>query len=206
MPTELPRHRPRFSLLTLLLLMTIAAMGIVIWPLWGEVEPLRTEVRRLRNEVGALSVEDETKFHAIAVPTSDEFTWKWRVWIPPGRHYRVFYQGDAIPKAGYPASLGSISLGTSGEQWVEYRIRQDLRAGQWMGALATRDSGVGSCQQDWVEWSRKASEGEGVGRTTTVFEPNERVLLQRFRVSQTNSSSQVEDPAAGFMIWVEPAP
>lgn len=29
-PTMAPRRRPRFSLLTLLLLMTIAAMGIVI--------------------------------------------------------------------------------------------------------------------------------------------------------------------------------
>jgi hypothetical protein len=42
--------RPRFSLLTLLLLSTITAMAIVIALFWRENRPLRMEVRRLRAE------------------------------------------------------------------------------------------------------------------------------------------------------------
>ena len=61
MPTESQSRRPRFSLLTLLLLMAIAAMGIVIWQLWSEVEPLRAEVRNLRLETGRLTIDDPAK-------------------------------------------------------------------------------------------------------------------------------------------------
>jgi hypothetical protein len=43
------RLLPRFSLLTILLVMALVACGITIWQLWREVGPLREEVRRLRD-------------------------------------------------------------------------------------------------------------------------------------------------------------
>jgi hypothetical protein len=38
-----------------------------------------------------------------------------------------------------------------------------------------------------------------------VFEPGTDILITRQRVSQkATSSDQIEDPSAGFMIWLEP--
>ena len=79
------RFRPRISLLSALLFMTIAGMAIVIVQLWREVGPLRAEVRRLRNELGVLTVENPSRLHAIEVRTKDEMIWKWRIWVPERR-------------------------------------------------------------------------------------------------------------------------
>lgn len=48
-------RRLRFSLLTSLLLVTIAAMAITVYLLYAELVPLRAELRRLRDEVGAVN-------------------------------------------------------------------------------------------------------------------------------------------------------
>lgn len=106
---------PRFSLLSALLLMTIIGLAIVVVQLWREIEPLRADLRRLRDEVGALSIDDPTKPCAIRVRTDNEFTWKWRIWVPKGQVFVLNYASENIPKQGLPASHGSITLDEPGE-------------------------------------------------------------------------------------------
>jgi heme/copper-type cytochrome/quinol oxidase subunit 2 len=195
----------RFSLRTLLLVTVIAALSVTVWKLYAELRPMREEMRRLRNEVGHLSIEDETKVHAIAVPT-DGVTWKWRIWIPEGAHYELHSASENIPKSGVPQNTGMQTIGASGEHRVEYQIRIDPRTGKWMDKCSLDTGSVGSSQQDWVDWTKRMTTNEGVFESTKVFEPKERVVLRRFRVGQVSSSSQIPDPSAGFMIWLEPVP
>jgi hypothetical protein len=196
---------PRFSLPTAFLLMTIVCLATVMVLLWREVGPLRAEVRRLRDEVGALSVDDPTKPCAIRVRTKDEYTWKWRVWIPEGREYRLKYSGEQIPKNGIPQSHGSITLSDPGEIWIEYRISPNPQSEQWSDKLYTPNAAVGSAMQKWVKWTRRTTTNEGISYTTQVTEPGKIIVLNRERVSQTAAdSSRIEDPSAGFMIWLEP--
>jgi hypothetical protein len=93
--------RPRISLLSALFLLTIAGMAIFIVQLWREVGPLRAEVRRLRDEVGAISIDDPTQVHAIQIETSDDLLWKWRIWLPENRVYVLRSNGEDVPKKGY---------------------------------------------------------------------------------------------------------
>ncbi len=196
---------PRFSLSSALLLMTIVGLAIVVVQLWREVGPLRANVRRLRDEVGALSIDDPTKPCAIRVRTNDEFTWKWRLWIPEGRAYVLKNSNKNIPKQGLAASHGSIAMDEPGETWIEYQIAPDPTSGIWMDRLCTPHASVGSSQQDWVKWKRRVGTGESVSYATKVCEPREVIILARERVSQAASdSSKIEDPSAGFMIWLEP--
>jgi hypothetical protein len=204
-PTRNTSWRPRFSLLSALLLMTVLALTIVVVQLWREVGPLRADVRRLRDEVGALSVDDKTKLHAIRVRTADEFVWKWRIWIPEGRAYLLKDVGGKIPKEGFAQANGSIRLDEPGETWVEYRISPDPVSGLWMDHLRTSNASVGSSTQEWVKWKQRVSTSGGVSYTTLASEPGETIILARERVSQSaTSSSKIEDPSAGFMIWLEP--
>ncbi len=202
----MPRPRLRFSLLTVLLVTTIVGMAIVVVMQWRSLAPLRAEVRRLRNEVGDLSVDDPTKLCAIQVNTHDELTWKWRVWVPQGKVYRVREYGGEVPKEGYPEDGGTVWLREPGEHVVEYRIIRDPRDDQWYGWLQTRSGGVGKDAQPWVKWPSRRSSTGGVGTTTQSFEPDRRVELIRHRVSQAGHNVPFEDPAAGFMVWLEPEP
>lgn len=202
------KRRPRFSLLNLLLLMAIIGMGITIATLWGEVAPLRTENRRLRDELGEITITDRTKLHAIRVPNQGEFVWKWRVWLPSGGRYLVRSEGGPlrVTKSGYPAYGGSMAVAAAAageEVWVEYRITKNAN-GEWRGATRTSTGSVGSDVHDWVPNRRKVSTTDGVGSTTKVGEPGERLLLARFRTADAGSSADIPDPADGFIIWIEP--
>ncbi|HEY4235236.1 MAG TPA: hypothetical protein VGM76_17530 [Lacipirellulaceae bacterium] len=193
----------RFSLLTALLLTAIVAMAMVIMLFWREIGPLRSEVRRLRNEVGTLSIDDETKPCAIRVRTVDDFTWKWRLWIPKCREYLLKHD-DSIPKQGFPAGQGSIALSEPGEIWIEYRIAFDPRSKTWQDKLTTPSASVGGSQQDWVNWSHRTIASDGVSYDTQSAEPGKVIVLASERVSQASSSTAIEDPSEGLMIWLEP--
>ncbi len=196
---------PRFSLLTGLLLMTVVGMSLVITQLWREVGPLRATVRLLRDEVGRLSIVDPTKPCAIRVRTKDELTWKWRLWIPEGRSFLLKYASQDVPAKGFPAGNGSIRLDNPGETWITYRIAPNVKTGKWMDHLETPSGSVGSSQQDWVSWTRRMGSSEGVGTTTKESKIGEAILLARLRVSQSApNSADIDDPSAGFMIWLEP--
>jgi len=194
----------RFSLITLLLVTTLVALSITVVMLYRELRPLRQEVARLRNEVGELHVADATTLHAIRVESGNELEWKWRIWIPKGTSYRLRGYGGSIPKEGYPTSGGTINFLEPGEQVIRYSIRRDPRDGQWYGTLQTQDASVGKDLQPWVEWPSHRSNAEGVGTSTRAYTAGERVVLIRHRVSQATSSGGIEDPSAGFMIWLEP--
>jgi hypothetical protein len=185
--------------------MTIAGMAIVIVGLWREVGPLRDEVRRLRDEVGVISVDDPERIHAIRIDTGGDLLWKWRVWLPENRVYVLRSHGDKVPKEAYPNEGGSIWLREPGEHVIVYRIQRNAQNDEWYGQLETRTGRVGSDNHPWVTWSTKTSTSGGVGNSTQAFEATERVEIIRHRVSQNSDSSKIEDPAAGFMIWLEPA-
>ncbi len=120
MPNFIQRLIPRFSLLTLLLVTTLVALAITITLLMREIGPLRAEVKKLRDETGKLWIEDETKIHAIQLPSDEEGserTYKFRVSLPPGRKYMVCYATQDIPQDGIPKALSSDSVLSSSE-WV----------------------------------------------------------------------------------------
>jgi len=197
----------RFSLLNLVFLMTFVAMAVALWKLNSELVPLRVEVRRLRDEVGELYIEDPTKLHAIRVDSNNELEWKWRIWIPKGARYRLRGNGGPVAAAGYPNGGGTIHFHESGEVVVRYRIQRDPRDGKWYGSLHSEGMSVGRDEQPWVEWKSHLATGGGVGDVTCSFDVNETVDLIRRRVSEkAKNSTKVEDPAAGFQVWLEPMP
>ena len=200
------RH-PRFSLRSLVAVVTLVAVTLVIWRLYSELVPLREENRRLRDEVGELSIEDESKFHAILMPQSNpsEFTYKWRIWVPEGRSYQLQYASKSIPKQGLPNGYGGgLPVTEPGEHWVEYRVFRDADSGKWHDVLSTRHASVSGSYQEWPDWPQRVGTGASVGDSTRVFEPGRTVELVRWHISQANSSAQIEYPSAGYMIWLEP--
>jgi hypothetical protein len=205
-----PARRPRFTLRVLLFVVALVALIVSLINTYRIAQRnrlLEAENQRLRNEVGELSIEDETRFHAIQVPADNEFEWAWRIWIPEGHSYRVRVASGQIPKEGFPQSGGTLYLREAGEHVVRYRIRRDPRNNQWQGTLQTTGGSVGSGSHPWVEWNQRTATTGGVGTSTQSFpagQPGQQIELARYRVSQASSSDKIEDPAAGFLIWLEP--
>ena len=167
-------------------------------------ESLVQENRRLRDELGELSIDDDTKLHAIRTSSGEGLEWAWRIWIPAGHQYRLRGDGGLIPKEGWPREGGTMYLRDAGEHVIRYRIVQDPRDGKWYGSLSTRSGSVGKDHHEWVEWRSSTSQTAGVSSVTQAF-PDTRDIVElcRHRVSQASSTSKIEDPAAGFVIWLE---
>jgi len=205
------RPRLRFSLLTLLLLTTIVALGLALWQVGSEVVPLREEVRKLRMEAGDLIVEDESKLCAVQVHTDSYLTWKWRIWIPLGKQYRLQCISGRVARNGFVFEEGSTSnLYDSGEFWVAYRIRRDPIDEKWYGSIAMEGRGAGKRLHEWVEWKSISTKTTGVGHLTVVHDSDRPFELIRHRVmkssiSDTGTSNDIAGPPSpGFHIWLEP--
>jgi hypothetical protein len=203
------RVRPRFSLLTVLLLTTIDGLAIVVVQLGREVGPLRKEVRRLRDEVGELSIENDTRIHAMQARTKDPLTWKFRVWVPEGQTAVVKAHWGDVPRAGVPEANAGVQL-ELGEQWITYRVDHSSVLNSWSVNLEAPGGLSGQTIQDeerWWEWPRPAAIwGTGVQHATGVFEDGQDVfILKRWRVADTNNASDIEkmETSAGFIIWLE---
>ena len=204
----MPRFRPRISILTALLLMTIISMAIVLVQLWREVGPLRTESRALRDEIGRLTIDDPTKVHAMEVRTAEPRSWKWRVWVPERAKVKFLTQWGGVPRSGVPANRPASPL-EPGEQWITMRVMQDPKNGSWFAQFETKNQGFGipiKEQDCWWNWSQDAMCSEGVQFQTGVqTDPLQPLILTRYRTVPSGNSDDlnVDAPTPGFIIWLE---
>lgn len=81
----------RFSLATLLLLVTIVCLSAALWSSSKELrraradlEAVRAKTDEYRNELGYPTIEDPSKLHFIRVPLPGPQQWQWRVYVPQG--------------------------------------------------------------------------------------------------------------------------
>lgn len=207
------RWKPRISLLTGLLLLTIAGMAIVIVRLWNEVGPQRVELRRLRDELGVLTIEDSSKLHAIQVQTNDNLQWKWRIWAPDDDEYTLRFKWGEVPKDGFP----ELDVGCSiepGENLITLTLQKDRNDGEWKTRVETT-SGDGIYRsirepEPWFLWTINHIDRDGVEFSTEVEPtPKKQFLLQRFRTVDDELKAKGLDPTKsdellpGFLIWVE---
>jgi len=161
---------------------------------------LRVENRRLRDEVGELTIDDPEQVQLVQVPRSDH-EWMFRVWIPEGRPYQARV-ADEVPAEGFPADGGMIGL-QPGEQVLRYVVERD-QDGKWFGKMTCANGTVGRYDAPWVEWPSHVAMTSGVGRSTVSVPPGKTIEVCRFRVSQASSSANIENPSAGFMLWLTP--
>ena len=67
-PPVSPRRRFQYSLSTLMLLTTIAALLCAIFAMYRELKQARAEVRKYRGEMGYLEITDPKKIYAQGAP------------------------------------------------------------------------------------------------------------------------------------------
>jgi hypothetical protein len=193
----MPRFRPRFSLLTTLLLMTIVCMAIVIILHWRDVGPLRQEVYRLRQEIGYLTVADENKIYAIQVPVTDSDIYRYRVYLPKNKKFNLYSRIWHLPARSSQlgkrewittlAKWGSGSSGSieSGEFTIDVQLRPDPeKKDQWLlvHRIPGRGSGTSGTLMPWLNDRRAWSMGGDVSfNKQQEFNPQEGIILFQVR-------------------------
>jgi hypothetical protein len=228
------RWRPRFSLLTALLLITIVGLSIAVAQLWREVGPLRYDVGRLRTEQGLLVIDNKNRAHAIQLvqKPGESNVWSFRVYVPPGRVYRAMLTVHNIPSSGLPdvrRVTGSSILG-----YVDTTTYADLKDGECLLTVGvyhnqkniayvgfTRQGGGAPALTDartyeatkWPQQNTSGANVSGVHHVTESASENGELVLIRYRECYAPPENAPIDsyvvpddgpPTDGFMLWIEP--
>jgi len=222
--------RIRFSLLTAILLTTIAAMGVAIWQLSEELQPLRNEVVRLRQEQGRLTITDPNKIYAIRVMTDEPDTWKWRVYLPPNKKYSMHTRLHTVPGRASGTSSdawlqqllanrsGSSGNAPSGEFFVEIRLKRDLaQPEQWLLHYRLGDSfGSNGSEMKWlddrrawsmsseVDWTRQKEKQGGEGLELFILREGKVTELAGEGSGYSMTSPNGASDTPGIMFWIAP--
>jgi hypothetical protein len=220
----MPNLRPRISILTALLLVTILCTAMVVTHLWREVGPLRIENKRLNEERGTLVISDPNLLHAIRIPDrfAGEDRTSFRVYVPKGQRYVAFAQVNDIPKAGLPKrkldskraklvgnAQGQLFAGLDeGEHVVtihttHYGLKADISISASLNSPhITLDAAANTKKDVWptVEPDAFTIHGDGVKSTTITAKANEPLVLMRYRIEAREADPKV----ITTLHWPEP--
>lgn len=213
-------RRTRFSLRALFYLVTISAlaMGLLLCGrklsrLRAELDDAGLEISRWRREAGGLGIRDPKDLHAIAVQTEVDDFWKWRVWIPESKQYRVRMAVDDIPEAGIPSSAAcTSSVDAPGEQIIRVWLQRDRTSETGTLRLTLEAEGQGGgagCGAGTIplaQWDNPKSVMRGIGSGTMSYGSPPSLELFRCRLASSPSAESLDKLSQGFMIWLEQVP
>jgi hypothetical protein len=219
----MPRLRPRISLLSALLLMTIVGLSIVTIQLWREIEPLRAQVRSMRTELGLLNIDDPSVAHAIQLGTREADHWKWRIYLPEIGSYDyelVVYDGTIPPRMPgknwynmVRKNASGMSTAMGGGEFV-FSVELEKQGDRWLVRTSRgvdRRGGVSSVNGDWLsnrEGGHGITSSAGYDAATT-YSPGQPIHLMTLleQVETKNGTmttwSTPTGPANGIVIWIE---
>jgi hypothetical protein len=206
-PQQKPKRswRPQLSLLSALLLMTIVGLAIVVAQLWREVDPLRTEVRQLREQVGVLTINDPSVVHVIGVPSDAEGVMKWRIYVPANKTAILRARCGDVTRTAYPESEFQHKLG-SGEQLLTITAKRRGNEGTSFTADIQAPQGNSMITMAFTEDDLTGVfETHRVSSSTEVMDKNDKLVLVRSRFAPPGKSQLLRKdvPLPGYIIWLE---
>ena len=185
---------PKFSLTSLLLLITVIALGCIHIMNHRQTRDMREELEELRDIAGRLKISEPTRAHAIPIPTNASLTWSWQVYIPPPsnkrRHRLVLDKGEIQQDGSIGYGGGSTGFETSGRFVLNASIEKNIEGEL---KLTTRHHGRSfSCNLDDDFWGTASEYGIEPGKTTVgvVGEP---ITLLRLKGRKNGFEIRIRD-------------
>jgi hypothetical protein len=226
----MPKHLPlRFSLLSLLLLTTLVAVGLshlltsrqlLLSQL--EIDDQREKIRELSHSLGLLTVEDRLDAHVWWINDEAEdksipgayrqFEFRWLIHLPSQKRWRILWSTQRIPTTGLPQeATGSFEFVPSHDDWSSLELRFEAAGKtEWTASIHSEyDHAWHTCditwdQGHWLEPGAQTQQDIAVGfpscRARFVTCPSDEPLII-FRELQL---SRGQPNGGGFILWAEP--
>ncbi|MEX2114764.1 MAG: hypothetical protein WD845_16345 [Pirellulales bacterium] len=230
MTSDAPKARgrwPRFRLSTVLLLVTIVALGVaqyVAMVRTAETQALNrrlaAENAKLRAEAGQLEIDDPSKVAALRISDLDELTWRWKVYLPKGNWF-ISYLTQGIPREGVTNGPTAGSIEGGREVLVSATVRKGAD-GRWVVRTALDGAKIGSTLKEshrliapLINPAPLSGESTDIAgdKVQESLDPKQPVVLLRLRahdVVQTASGGweHKDDPQSsdGIMVWLNRQP
>jgi hypothetical protein len=201
-----PRNslRPwRWSLTTLLLVMSVAAVWVRVIQVSRQNRELRRRIETMRVLAHELVVEDPEQYALLKQPAEWHGENIWRAYLPPGKSYTMHLATRDLGSNDFPFPAASANL-AAGEYVIELRrTRQDQR-GWRIQVLVNGAELLGLDEKS--DWESSPSFGsQGAGLLSAQSPTTRPLLLERMRFysidTQTGKHSSTEF-ANGILLWI----
>ena len=196
--------------------MLVIAMGMALVVSTRELVQLRAENAKLRVETGVLKVTDRERVWVLQLKALDDMTWRWKVYLPPGR-WTLRAVTEEIPKTGFPtARIGHVAAYTHVEKvgrvvQVEAAVRK-APDGRWQ--LITNLDGPGMRkvlrERHALTMAHKKYESGAAGANRErAFELDGPIVVLKVRAAALSSEYNYsvrpvpDEPCDGLMLWLE---
>ncbi len=125
------------------LLVAMAIVSLVATNVWlnYRLRATRTELTKLRSEVGYLHIDDEQRFAAARIPDDDPLTWRFRVYVPEQTRCRLAYTTRWLAGKATPDWYSYLAIPV-GESQIIATIQTDPRDGLWKVSAMVRHDGT----------------------------------------------------------------
>ncbi len=213
-------RRVRFTLRELILMTALLCTVVSHVRTSYELQGLRQEARRLRDELGYLTIEDDAKVHAIALTPEQSYTakrWRWRLHLPSGQRFRVVYKFSELPVEGLPRDNDGFFDDLPSETTLSASAVREP-TGAWRFVLhydkplspygQTRIQAI--APDDWLKEDVSLSWDLAGSETTESVERGEPMVLLRLRPSKNIVTpggmpglTIDTEPTDGLMLWIE---
>ncbi|MBC8356204.1 MAG: hypothetical protein H8E66_29860 [Planctomycetes bacterium] len=159
-------------ILNVTLLLIAIVGGVFVLRSRSQYDVTSCEYARLTTEVGRLSIIDETKIQALALPTGDPLDFQWQVYLPPKFDGRWKTQSDG------GSSTSSMRSQEARTELVRVRFRKI--DGQWfVWHKSNHGSGTSTLQHgelfekpetlNVLQFAQRAMEVAESGKVTTLL-------------------------------------
>ncbi len=203
--SEPPKSRlgPRFSLLSMFLTITLACLSIAHYMRTEEAAALEEENRRLRMELGEMTIGDPDKVYARQLATADPMVRKCRVYLPPDGDFSL-QVAFGWPKLTFPQDRprGPSRQLPRGEQFT-LTVIFSFEDGAWKYMIYYPTVGHGSSSPTYdFSWLKHSSTipPHMPQRERTADGP-----IEILRIADNRPGAVVSGQVDGFMIWLQPA-
>ncbi len=205
----------RFSLRELLLAVVILSLFVPLLDVTRRLRQSDTQLESLRNEIGYLSVGDPDLLHAIAVPSYEHLTFRWRIHLPPKRSFVVSTVQDQITQEGIPSDrddrLTVWEIKPSDverEVILTFAVRRG-HEGNWGYAVTASDSNTTRYYSlngaSWLDRVNNIGTSQTGTRNTVPETLKEGLPLLRVnRITKTPTGGYIDigTPRDGVLLWI----
>ncbi len=202
------KFQPRYSLLTLLFVMTIVALATVVWNLNRQIISLRKRTTTLEQENyilrtrrGSPWIKDESMLNVVWTDPNTRMQGRervWKVWVPEGLEYELHIATGWYSKDQFPSESpkGPIIL-KPGEHYVRTTMMNFGQIPRWHLQLATEND-KRALNAMWLRWKGMKHKSSGVRKFPEVSKANQPFLLWRYNVENSNTGEK-----DGMIVWLQ---
>jgi hypothetical protein len=205
-----------------LLVLSLIGSNLYVSFKWRQAQ---TDVQRLRDELGYLTIDDPTRFYVRELPTLEPLNWRWRIYVPQGERDfcagvgRIPIEGAGAGSSGRHYSRRSqagspLTDPMQGEYTLTARIERN-QLGNWRLVIQYPDGGLTQAimppDAGWLSaeelFGQVRSNREiqataaGGNKQTESFAADDMVVLLRLRAPKHDQTPN--EPCDGVIIWFE---